>query len=1029
MLRSLGHCVGRRVLPTILLICAATALHAQVVFKFPQPGDVYKEYVRFNNNFSNDWRVTDPNTGNATAQTFLPNPTLPITIDDLSGAIRAEATLILWGGHVGTTDKSISFNGNAAIPIPDLDVTNGLPAGAAGHDYQRESMETVDIPLNNLVQGTNTFKGNCGDQADPYGFGWGQFGIYGIIVRVYYDPATKAHPTGTITSPVSRSTINDNPTITAAVSAGVTRVDFLAYYDGYDNDGDGIFADYHHDYHYGKYDGAVSLKNHVGTATGSPWQATWQTQWVPDQPVGGVKFLARIKDNSGVWYVTPEVSQVSLARTGSSVRLYKPENVPVDFWTQYYAGQTKSSNFTIPGGTNLGDATAAALLVRTWNGNDEFGTSPSDAPYDEYWVKVNGNTLPTLGEGHFYKFDTVTTSTGNLQTGQNTVEFHSNTQLQHGIEICWPGPAMTVRFAGAAYASPVASAPSLVSPADNATDIPAPPTLTWNTALTATGYRLQVSTSPTFSTLVIDDSTITDTTKQISGLVSQTTYYWRVRTLSLAGGSAFSGSRSFTTLVAAPTLLTPVNATANVPVSARLTWMKSTGAIGYHVQVGTDQTFLSNIVYNDSTITDSTTLATGLANSTTYYWRVRMRNGGAGGPFSAAWSFTTVIAIAPAPSLLSPSNNSLNVPTAMSLRWARSTGAASYRVQVATDSTFATGIVVNDSTIVDTTRLVSALSNQARYFWHVNAKNAGGVSSYSAVYAFTTAAAAPNSPILTSPADQSSAEPTSLTFMWNAMAGATGYHFQLGTDSTFNSGLVKNDTSLATNSRAVVGLSIYAKYYWRVRAKNSSGYGPFSGTWSFTTAMPLPAQVQLVSPSGNTLVSRDTVTLTWQQTSPSVQMYYIDHAIDSLFTFVGTDSTADTSFVLRELVTNKTYYWRVRARNAGGWSPYSETRSFNVVITDVARMNGLPRTYELSQNYPNPFNPSTRIEFSVPSTGMVRLEVANILGQQVAMLINQTMSAGKYVAQFDAGNLPSGLYLYRLTAGATSITRKMMLVK
>ena len=238
---------------------------------------------------------------------------------------------------------------------------------------------------------------------------------------------------------------------------------------------------------------------------------------------------------------------------------------------------------------------------------------PGDAPYNEYWVKVNGNTLPTLGIGHYYEFDTVNVSSTWLQTGQNTVEFHSNSQTQHGIEVCWPGAAITVRYAGAAYASPVAAAPSLVLPADNATNLPAPPTLVWNSALTATGYRLQISSNSSFTALVVDDSTITDTTKQVNGLTSQSTYYWRVRTLSVAGGSAFSASRSFSTVVASPTLVSPPNTASSVPVNARLSWMKIPGAAGYFVQVGTNQTFTSGVVYSDSTITDSTTIATGLA--------------------------------------------------------------------------------------------------------------------------------------------------------------------------------------------------------------------------------------------------------------------------------------------------------------------------------------------------------------------------------------------------------------------------------
>jgi hypothetical protein len=80
-------------------------------------------------------------------------------------------------------------------------------------------------------------------------------------------------------------------------------VDVLAYYDGDDSDGDGIYAEYHHDYHRGKYD-AVAIRNHVGTDDSSPYQVTWDNFWVPDQ--SGIKLLARIKGDNGVWYVTPD---------------------------------------------------------------------------------------------------------------------------------------------------------------------------------------------------------------------------------------------------------------------------------------------------------------------------------------------------------------------------------------------------------------------------------------------------------------------------------------------------------------------------------------------------------------------------------------------------------------------------------------------------------------------------------------------------------------------------------------------------
>jgi hypothetical protein len=83
----------------------------------------------------------------------------------------------------------------------------------------------------------------------------------------------------------------------------------------------------------------------------------------------------------------------------------------------------------------------------------------------------------------------------------------------------------------------------------------------------------------------------------------------------------------------------------------------------------------------------------------------------------------------------------------------------------------------------------------------------------------------------------------------------------------------------------------------------------------------------------------------------------------------------------------------------------------------------------LSQNYPNPFNPSTRIAFSLPSQLDVTLEVFDVLGRKVATLARGIHPAGSHEVEFDASRLTTGLYIYRLTGGALSVTRKMMLVK
>jgi hypothetical protein len=91
--------------------------------------------------------------------------------------------------------------------------------------------------------------------------------------------------------------------------------------------------------------------------------------------------------------------------------------------------------------------------------------------------------------------------------------------------------------------------------------------------------------------------------------------------------------------------------------------------------------------------------------------------------------------------------------------------------------------------------------------------------------------------------------------------------------------------------------------------------------------------------------------------------------------------------------------------------------------------DGLPLTYSLDQNYPNPFNPSTQINFSLAKVSNVKLVIYNVLGQQVTTLIDTRMDAGPHTVRFDARNLASGVYFYRLDAGDFKANKKMLLLK
>ena len=89
----------------------------------------------------------------------------------------------------------------------------------------------------------------------------------------------------------------------------------------------------------------------------------------------------------------------------------------------------------------------------------------------------------------------------------------------------------------------------------------------------------------------------------------------------------------------------------------------------------------------------------------------------------------------------------------------------------------------------------------------------------------------------------------------------------------------------------------------------------------------------------------------------------------------------------------------------------------------------IPAEYRLSQNYPNPFNPVTKIEYSIPKSGIVTVTVHNILGKEVASIVNEYKNAGNYSVNFDASKLTSGVYFYKIVSGNFSDTKKMMVLK
>ena len=112
------------------------------------------------------------------------------------------------------------------------------------------------------------------------------------------------------------------------------------------------------------------------------------------------------------------------------------------------------------------------------------------------------------------------------------------------------------------------------------------------------------------------------------------------------------------------------------------------------------------------------------------------------------------------------------------------------------------------------------------------------------------------------------------------------------------------------------------------------------------------------------------------------------------------------------------------------WFP-NKKAEWETWITDVKEDKGaaVPVEFNLQQNYPNPFNPTTEIKFSIAKSGFVTLRVYNILGQEVAILVNKELRAGNFSVSFNASKLASGTYIYQLTTNGVQISKKMMLLK
>jgi hypothetical protein len=555
--------------------------------------------------------------------------------------------------------------------------------------------------------------------------------------------------------------------------------------------------------------------------------------------------------------------------------------------------------------------------------------------------------------------------------------------------------------------------PAIVGPAADAVNQPVQITLAWNAPKGAARYRIVLSSDSLLRSPFLDDTLVTSPSRVVTGLSYTTNYFWRVtaRSADNACVSLPSAIRKFTTIIEKPPmpeLISPADLAEGIPASASLLWRACDRATRYHVQLSADSLYTQSRL-NDSTYTDTLRAPTGLLPHTAYWWRVRAGNLAGFSAFSASRKYITSIAT---PTAVAPPDSATGITSSVTMRWTASPGAANYVLEISTDSLFGS-FFLRDSTVTGITRDITGLEPFTLYHWRVKAVDARGAGAYSDVAVFTTKLVAPMAPLQEAPRSGVGSLLTSQTFRWHPSRLANTYNLQIATDSPFDS-TVYDQHGIRDTFMTVTSLHYSTTYFWRVRGTNSEGDGTFSSVWSFTSAVAPPATPALLAPGSASNGQLPNVKLIWRS-SPHADRYHLQVATDAPFaTPVYSDSTLkDTVMTVGPLHYTTTYYWRVRATNSDWTTTWSPVWSLTVMSPPVA--------YDLYQNFPNPGNPSTVIRYDIPAEAQVDLVLYNLLGQAVRTMVSAVQKAGRYDYSLDAGDLPSGVYFYRIVAKSTGV--------
>ncbi len=481
----------------------------------------------------------------------------------------------------------------------------------------------------------------------------------------------------------------------------------------------------------------------------------------------------------------------------------------------------------------------------------------------------------------------------------------------------------------------------------------------------------------------------------------------------------------------APTLSSPANAAVVCNTLVQFVWGDVTGATYYQLQVDNNSNFgspESDLQFTPPTHSVSIVKSD---DCLPQYWRVRAKNGCNWGDWSS--TRTVTVCSSPAvPTLATPDSGVTNVTQPIVLDWSDVDGITYYDLELDTSASFATPVHYQPTVSIDT---ISQLAGSTDYYWRVRAHNGCANSLFSEVHGFTTEVC--NLPVvatLFAPGDADSAVIQPVDLYWSTTAEATWYQVQVDTAANFAT--IIDSTSLADTTLQLSGLAGRSVYYWRVRGANGCGFGDWSDTIWFKTCY-MSAVANLTAPVDGDTIDPKPIAFDWDNVAgASKYRFQVDDTISFAHPIISEQLVA-SQFGTYDLDYETKYYWRVQAYDTCGWGDWTPVRSCSTItslLVGVHDETNLPTEFALSQNYPNPFNPTTVIEFALPKTCQVSLDVFDIIGRKVRTLVAGTLTAGRRQVIWDGSNtdgsaMASGVYFYRIKAGDYNETRKMLLLK